>query len=101
VSHRRASVKDCCDARRSGRCHSFDGLGRAGASFRQPARLLLRTWQQGESSMQINITGLHLEVTDALLAYLEEKCERLDRHFDRTFLRGSHEERRLLPDEDQ
>lgn len=33
--------------------------------------------------MQINITGLHLEVTDALRAYLEEKCERLERHFDR------------------
>lgn len=33
--------------------------------------------------MQINITGLHLEVTDALRDYLEEKFERLERHFDR------------------
>lgn len=33
--------------------------------------------------MQINITGLHLEVTDALRDYLEEKLERLERHFDR------------------
>ena len=33
--------------------------------------------------MQINITGLHLEVTDALRGYLEEKFERLERHFDR------------------
>ena len=33
--------------------------------------------------MQLNITGLHLEVTDALRAYLEEKFERLERHFDR------------------
>lgn len=33
--------------------------------------------------MQVNITGLHLEVTDALRDYLEEKFERLERHFDR------------------
>ncbi|MCW3149826.1 ribosome-associated translation inhibitor RaiA [Stutzerimonas stutzeri] len=33
--------------------------------------------------MQINISGLHLEVTDALRSYIEEKFERLARHFDR------------------
>ena len=33
--------------------------------------------------MQINISGLHLEVTDALRSYVEEKFERLSRHFDR------------------
>ncbi|WP_312762281.1 ribosome hibernation-promoting factor, HPF/YfiA family [Stutzerimonas balearica] len=33
--------------------------------------------------MQINISGLHLEVTDALRSYVEEKFARLSRHFDR------------------
>lgn len=33
--------------------------------------------------MQVNITGLHLEVTDALRSYVDEKFERLARHFDR------------------
>ena len=33
--------------------------------------------------MQINISGLHLEVTDALRSYVKEKFERLSRHFDR------------------
>ncbi|WP_313085610.1 ribosome hibernation-promoting factor, HPF/YfiA family [Pseudomonas sp.] len=33
--------------------------------------------------MQINITGLHLEITEALRDYVEEKFERLERHFDR------------------
>jgi putative sigma-54 modulation protein len=34
-------------------------------------------------SMQVNITGLHLEITDALRDYVEEKFDRLERHFDR------------------
>jgi putative sigma-54 modulation protein len=34
-------------------------------------------------SMQVNITGLHLEITEALRDYVEEKFERLERHFDR------------------
>src|SRR5690606_14358489 len=33
--------------------------------------------------MQVNITGLHLEVTEPLRDYIEEKFERLERHFDR------------------
>lgn len=32
--------------------------------------------------MQINITGHHVEVTQALRSYVENKCERLERHFD-------------------
>ncbi len=32
--------------------------------------------------MQINITGHHLDVTPALRAYIHEKFERLQRHFD-------------------
>ena len=33
--------------------------------------------------MQVNITGRHLEITDALRDYVEEKFDRLERHFDR------------------
>ncbi|MBB3104692.1 ribosome hibernation-promoting factor, HPF/YfiA family [Azomonas macrocytogenes] len=33
--------------------------------------------------MQINISGHHLEVTAALRDYIEEKFDRLERHFDR------------------
>lgn len=33
--------------------------------------------------MQVSITGLHLEITDALRDYVEEKFDRLERHFDR------------------
>jgi putative sigma-54 modulation protein len=32
--------------------------------------------------MQLTITGHHLEVTSALKAYVENKLERLQRHFD-------------------
>jgi len=32
--------------------------------------------------MQINITGHHVDITPALRAYVEEKLERLERHFD-------------------
>ncbi len=32
--------------------------------------------------MQINITGHHIEVTEALRNYIENKCQRLERHFD-------------------
>ena len=32
--------------------------------------------------MQISITGRHLEVTDSLKAYVEEKISKLQRHFD-------------------
>ncbi len=32
--------------------------------------------------MQINITGHHVDITPALHAYVEEKLERLERHFD-------------------
>ena len=32
--------------------------------------------------MQLNITGHHLEVTDSLKAYVAEKLERLEKHFD-------------------
>jgi len=33
--------------------------------------------------MQINITGHHVEVTTALRAYVTEKMQKLERHFDR------------------
>lgn len=32
--------------------------------------------------MKIDITGHHIEVTDSLRAYVNEKFERLERHFD-------------------
>ncbi|MEE4297258.1 MAG: ribosome-associated translation inhibitor RaiA [Wenzhouxiangella sp.] len=32
--------------------------------------------------MQLEVTGQNIEVTQALRAYLEEKTERLERHFD-------------------
>lgn len=32
--------------------------------------------------MQINISGQHLEVTDALKAYIHNKLERIQRHYD-------------------
>ncbi len=32
--------------------------------------------------MQINITGHHVDITPALRTYVEEKLERLERHFD-------------------
>lgn len=32
--------------------------------------------------MQLNITGHHIEVTDSLKAYVSEKIERLEKHFD-------------------
>ena len=33
--------------------------------------------------MQINVTGQHLDVTDSLRNYINEKFERLERHFDK------------------
>jgi putative sigma-54 modulation protein len=33
--------------------------------------------------MQVNVSGHHLEVTDALRSYVDTKLERLERHFDR------------------
>lgn len=33
--------------------------------------------------MQVNISGHHLDVTDALRHHIEEKFSRLERHFDR------------------
>ncbi len=33
--------------------------------------------------MQVNISGHHLEITDALRDYVTEKFSRLERHFDR------------------
>lgn len=32
--------------------------------------------------MQVNITGHHVELTQALRSYVENKCERLERHFE-------------------
>ena len=32
--------------------------------------------------MQINLTGHHVEITDALRQYVTNKIERLERHFD-------------------
>ncbi|MFW2371524.1 MAG: ribosome hibernation-promoting factor, HPF/YfiA family [Gammaproteobacteria bacterium] len=33
--------------------------------------------------MQINLTGHHVEITDSLRNYVEEKLERIERHFDK------------------
>lgn len=33
--------------------------------------------------MQLNVTGHHIEVTDALRGYVAKKLERIGRHFDR------------------
>jgi len=32
--------------------------------------------------MQLNLSGHHVEITDALRQYVEEKLERIQRHFD-------------------
>ncbi len=32
--------------------------------------------------MQINLTGHHIEITDALRSFVNDKFERLNRHFD-------------------
>lgn len=32
--------------------------------------------------MQINLTGRHLDITDAMRSYVQNKLERLERHFD-------------------
>jgi len=32
--------------------------------------------------MQINLTGRHLDITDAMRTYVQGKFERLERHFD-------------------
>lgn len=32
--------------------------------------------------MQLNVTGHHVEMTDSMQNYVEEKFERLERHFD-------------------
>lgn len=32
--------------------------------------------------MQVNVTGHHLDITDALRNYVDTKFERLERHFD-------------------
>ncbi len=33
--------------------------------------------------MQVNVSGHHIDVTDALKSYVTSKLERLERHFDR------------------
>ena len=33
--------------------------------------------------MQVNLSGHHVEITDSLRNYVNEKIERLDRHFDK------------------
>lgn len=33
--------------------------------------------------MQVNVSGHHIEVTNALKSYVESKLDRLERHFDR------------------
>ena len=32
--------------------------------------------------MQLNVSGHHIEVTDALRGYVESKIEKIERHFD-------------------
>jgi putative sigma-54 modulation protein len=33
--------------------------------------------------MQINLTGHHIDITDSLRSYVDEKMERIERHFDK------------------
>ena len=33
--------------------------------------------------MQLNLTGHHIEITDSLRNYVEEKMQRIERHFDK------------------
>jgi len=33
--------------------------------------------------MQINLTGHHIDITDSLRSYVEEKMARIERHFDK------------------
>jgi len=33
--------------------------------------------------MQLNLTGHHVEITDALRQYVQDKMERVERHFDK------------------
>jgi putative sigma-54 modulation protein len=33
--------------------------------------------------MQLNLTGHHVDITDSLRNYVEEKIEKLERHFDK------------------
>jgi putative sigma-54 modulation protein len=54
--------------------HSVPAAGFMPASY---------TRQQGESGMQVNISGHQLDVTDALRDYIAEKLGRLERHFDK------------------
>ncbi len=38
--------------------------------------------QEQERAMQVNLTGHHIELTDALRDYVNEKLARLERHYD-------------------
>jgi|SRR3990172_10341725 len=38
--------------------------------------------QIGENTMQINLTGHHMDITPAIRSYVEGKFRRLERHFD-------------------
>lgn len=33
--------------------------------------------------MQLNLTGHHIDITDSMRSYVEEKMERIERHFDK------------------
>jgi len=39
--------------------------------------------QNAGGTMQVNVSGHHLDITDALKSYVDTKLERLERHFDR------------------
>jgi putative sigma-54 modulation protein len=58
-------------------------LTHAKVSHRQLDNLATRHRQQGESGMQVNISGHQLDVTDALRDYVVEKLSKLERHFDK------------------
>jgi putative sigma-54 modulation protein len=44
-------------------------------------RKCVRNYKQ-EKTMQLNVSGHHVEVTEAMRGYVESKIERLERHFD-------------------
>jgi ribosome hibernation promoting factor len=49
----------------------------------QEARLaFLAGIQIQETTMQLSVTGHHIDVTDALRAYVVNKIEKIERHFD-------------------
>jgi putative sigma-54 modulation protein len=54
-------------------------LAESSRGRRGDAHATLEVW---ENTMQLNVSGHHIEVTDALRGYVESKIEKIERHFD-------------------